>query len=221
VTSRAYAITTGRAPRPRTRGLGGEPLRVVRAAGVGAVIGSPAPLPAPSARTLAAYHAVIQRLWQELPAVLPVRYGVALDEQELMGAMRARARAWSKQLQVVRGRAQMTVRVFDAGGQLREEAPHGPPASGTDYLRARASQAEGQHRSEILTQLRPAVCRWVRAERVERRGPIVTAYHLVPRRSATAYRAAILAASRRAHVRVHVTGPFAPYAFADEPSLAG
>jgi hypothetical protein len=218
VRRRAYAITSAQAAAPRIRGMTSEPLRVVRAAGLGVIVGGTARLTRPSARQVTSYHAVLQRLWRAFPAILPLRFGTIVDDEALPGLMRERAREWRPRLRLVRGRAQMTVRVIDAGVRREGAEGRGPrAASGAAYLRARAQRAARADSRDVLAPVRRSVDRWIRAERLERRGAVITAYHLVPRRSVPSYRRALVAAGVRAHLRIHVTGPFAPYAFAEEP----
>jgi hypothetical protein len=63
--------------------------------------------------------------------------------------------------------------------------------------------------------IRTAVQRFVKDERVEKRGDVVTINHLIPRAAATRYLAAVERAASDNHVRLIVSGPWAPYAFAD------
>jgi hypothetical protein len=63
--------------------------------------------------------------------------------------------------------------------------------------------------------IRNVVQRYIKDERVEKRGGVVTINHLVPRRSVLRYRDAVERAARENEVRLMVTGPFPPYAFAD------
>ena len=62
--------------------------------------------------------------------------------------------------------------------------------------------------------VRLAVRRWVRDERVEKRMNVATVYHLIPRASAPAYQRALRSAAAGSGLRVLVSGPFPPYAFA-------
>jgi hypothetical protein len=61
--------------------------------------------------------------------------------------------------------------------------------------------------------LNDAVRRWVRQERVEERGGVLSVYHLVPRTAAGSYARAVSRAF--ADTAVVVTGPFPRFAFAD------
>jgi hypothetical protein len=63
--------------------------------------------------------------------------------------------------------------------------------------------------------LRAAVRRWIRDERVEKHDRVASIYHLVPRGSIDRYTSAIERAAREAGVRMIVSGPWPPYAFAD------
>jgi len=63
--------------------------------------------------------------------------------------------------------------------------------------------------------IRAAVGRFVKDERVEKRADVVTVNHLVPRTAVTRYRAAVTRAAGENHLRLMVSGPWAPYAFAD------
>jgi hypothetical protein len=85
-------------------------------------------------------------------------------------------------------------------------------ASGGAYLRARA-RAYRESELHTLSPLLPAVSRWVRAEKVERRAGIASVHHLVPRGCVAAYARAMHRTAEAAGVRMTLTGPFPPYAF--------
>jgi hypothetical protein len=55
----------------------------------------------------------------------------------------------------------------------------------------------------------------VKDERVEKRGDVVTVNHLVPRTAVSRYLTAVEHAAEEGTVRLSVSGPWAPYAFAD------
>jgi hypothetical protein len=56
----------------------------------------------------------------------------------------------------------------------------------------------------------------VRDERVETRAGVTSVYHLVPRAAAEAYRRALDRAAAAQGLRIAVSGPWPPYAFAAE-----
>jgi hypothetical protein len=66
-----------------------------------------------------------------------------------------------------------------------------------------------------LAAVRPAIRRFVKDERVERRGDVASVHHLIPRAMVERYRAAVERTAAESDVRLAVSGPFAPYAFAD------
>jgi hypothetical protein len=86
---------------------------------------------------------------------------------------------------------------------------------GGAYLRERAAAAARERDVPGFEPVRAAVRRWVRDERVEKREGVASVYHLVPRASADSYRTAAERAGADSGLRVVVTGPFPPYAFAD------
>ena len=71
------------------------------------------------------------------------------------------------------------------------------------------------HAVPAFDPLRARVRRWVRDERMEKRGNVASIYHLIPAGSVERYRAALDGAAREANVRVIVSGPWPPYAFSD------
>ena len=89
------------------------------------------------------------------------------------------------------------------------------PTQGTQYLQQRATTAARAREIPGFAPIRAAVKRWVKDERVEKRAGVATVNHLVARSSIGAYRSAVERAAQRAGFRVIVTGPFPPYAFAE------
>ena len=202
-----YAITGSRLI-PETPGVR---LRAVRVGALTALVSdvrrSPAPIPAHLRR----YHGVIAAIADALPAVLPVRFGTVMTESELAIVLHSRAQTFGAALARVRGNVQMTVRLVTAH---RDRPSTSPPvrsmASGTSYLQSRAVSAR---EIEGFAPVRAALARWIRDERVDRSGAIVSVYHLVPRRSSSAYARAAERTLAAAGLRAVVSGPFPPYAF--------
>ena len=209
-----YAIV-GRSPKT-LRSIVGERLRVVRRGTLAAVV-SDRPLASASPANLRRYDRVMRELAARFPAILPARFGTVVEERELMFILSSRRAALGRALTTVRGRVQMTIRVLshgDAEGRAlakAEEAGRGA-VTGRDYLagKARAGRAVAG-----FEPVRAAVSRWVRDERVERRGGVSSVYHLIPRSSTVAYRRAVQAAAASTALRLIVSGPWPPYAFAD------
>jgi hypothetical protein len=90
-----------------------------------------------------------------------------------------------------------------------------PGTRGRQYLQAKAARAAREAFVPGFDPVRAAVRRWVRDERVERREGRTTVFHLVPRAGAEAYRRTIERVADEHGVHVTITGPWAPYAFAE------
>jgi hypothetical protein len=210
-----YALAGATADAGRLRGVAHERLETVRVGRFTAVIGRLRAVPYPTDAVVRRYDRVMRELWRRTPAIVPVRFGTtARDLDDLVAMVRDRDRVVQRRLTLVRNRAQMTVRLLAPEAAGTSPAPR--PAryrgrTGTDYLRARQQEQS----VPALAPLRSAVRRWTREERIEKRGRIASVYHLVPKASTGPYKAALERAARDAGVRVIVSGPFPPYAFAD------
>jgi hypothetical protein len=124
----------------------------------------------------------------------------------------------------VRGREQMTVRVFAAEGRgiapaRRSEAAVGAPDAGPGarYLAGRAQEAGASGvpgLPALLDRLAPLVAAQV-VERHDAAPLVASVYHLVERGSSARYRDALReAAESSPGLRVVASGPWPPYAFA-------
>ena len=217
-----YALIGKAGSRVAGRGVSGERLRVVRVGAVAAIVGDVARIPAPTEAKLRAYTTLLAALAMTRQSVLPVRFGTVMqDDEELETILRLRQKTLTSQLARVRGRMQMTVRIVTEGEGGRGKGARGRGqgagkrvSSGSEYLALRARE----HSASALPGFAPlnrAVARWVRDERVERRGTVATVYHLIPRAAAGRYAAAIEAAAAAEGVRLLVSGPWPPHAFGD------
>lgn len=224
-----YALTADRAARIAVRGLSREPLRVIREGSVAAIVGTLPRAPRVTRDSLRGYDAVMRALAARFATLLPARFGTTFDDPvELVFVLRSRQASLRRALAQVRNRVQMTVRMVEASGAGEAgEAPGpgsktpppllpAPPAfRGTVYLAGRAAAAAREREVAGFEPIRAAVRRWIRDERVEKRAGVASIYHLVPRASADAYRAALERAAVASARRVVVTGPWPPYAFAE------
>jgi hypothetical protein len=204
-----YALTSRTGARVASRGVSGERLRMVRAGTLAALVGDVGKPPAPTPARLRAYVALMERLAGKYQALLPVRFGTVMqDDAELAEILQARQNPLRSQLAHVRGRAQMTIRLVAVRPTRRQYF------TGAEYL---ADRAREQSAASVpgFAPLGRAVARWVKDERVERRGNVVTIYHLIPRAAADRYAAAIEVAARSAGLRVMLSGPWPAHAFAD------
>jgi len=224
-----YALVSSSRPVQRLTGVAGERLRAIPVDGVLAVIGDVRRRPAASTRNLRQYAAVVESIAGRVSGILPVRFGTTFDDvSELMLVLRSRSATMRQRLRAVRGRTQMTIRLVSesesgdascasqtrAAGRARVRLEH-KATQGTQYLQQRLAVLRTAREVPELAPIRPAIRRLVKDERVERRGGVATVHHLIPRAMAERYRAAVERAAAESGVRLSVSGPFAPYAFAD------
>ena len=220
-TVRVYAITNSRTV-PVIPGL-----RAIRVGTLAALVAGTRQAPVPSPANLRRYHRTIAAIADALPAALPARFGTLMTEAELAVVLDARAPSFSAALRRVRGRVQMTLRLTGAptrrgrpspldaargalSASRRADRPPATPGSGRAYLRALAIRDRDISGFDTV---RDALRSWIEEERVERRGDVVTVYHLIPRRSSAAYARAAARSIPTAGFRGVVSGPFPPYAF--------
>ena len=219
-----YAVCAER-PRAlgRRRGAVGEPLRAVAAGPLVAVVGEVTGAPPLDPATLRAHDATVRALAKSVEALLPVRFGtIAANEAQVAAMVAERGDALADALELVAGREQMTLRVFGEAHERKAPALPRPRSggAGTRYLTARRAADHQARAVPEIAWLRPALRRFVKAERVERhRTPplIATVHHLIARGEAPAYLTVIERATRRDRpVRVVASGPWPPWAFTDE-----
>jgi alkylated DNA nucleotide flippase Atl1 len=187
---------------------------VLRRGAIAAIVGD-GPAPRSTASTLRRHDRTLRELAARFPAILPARFGTALSEDELLFILSSRRASLARTLSSVHGRVQMTIRVMTRGG---EEPPPGHPlgsaASGRDYLIGKARDAAAARNVAGFEPIRKAVARLIKDERVDQRVGVASIYHLIPRGSVEAYRRGIREAARAAGIRLVVSGPWPPYAFA-------
>jgi hypothetical protein len=169
----------------------------------------------------------VRGLTTAVDAMLPVRFGTILpDAAALCAVVAERQTALTEALALVAGREQMTLRVFGAAtpARIRPSRRRVPAKSGRGagarYLESRRAAEDRAHAVPEIDWLRPALARFVRAERTERheRPPLLASvHHLIPRGRAAAYLAAVERALRtRRTVRIVASGPSPAWAFASE-----
>jgi hypothetical protein len=225
-----YAVA-GTRPRPLpSSGAGGEPLRALRTEGDAWVIAGERDRPLPlSPAMVRAHDATVRALCARVAAVLPVRFGALVaDEEELRRRLEPQTAALRDALALVAGREQMILRAFGdpsppAAAPRSQRSVDKAAGPGARYLAARARELARAAAVPEIDPLRATLGPLVRAERAERhaRPPLLASvYHLVDKGSADAYRAAVDEAARAldsASVRVRVSGPWPAWAFAPEP----
>lgn len=204
------------------RGLGGEPLRLVRCGRLMAVAGPVDKAPAIDATSLRSHDLTVRRLAGLVNAVLPVRFCTLVDDETALAELLApRSAELGEALELVAGREQMTLRLYGerplgAGTAAEPAAPDGGP--GTRYLAERLRQARRLQAAPEVAALRRALGALVAAERVERHDApplLASLYHLVERGTSAPYLAALdRARTELGSVVARSSGPWPPYAFA-------
>jgi hypothetical protein len=195
------------------RGLAGA-LASRRVPGGFAIVERRGDVPPAEFGTLKAHHAVVARIADAVPAVLPVRFGTLLEMEEIEEALREREDEVAEAFAAVRGRVQFTWRRAARSARGGRDAAGAPGAqSGTDYLRGLAAAARPMPPAAFKA-VRETLRGLVAAERFQTGTASVpdSLYHLVERSGERRYRLAAdtLAAANAA---LRVTGPFPPFAF--------
>jgi hypothetical protein len=190
-----------------------------------------------------AHHAVVDRVAAEA-TVLPLRLAtVYRDDANVAGMLHASQERFTTLLDRLDGRGEWGVKVYAHPGAAQAAEPAAPgagPAGAEDlspgraYLRQRKAQRT-RHQdafraaAEVVERI-TALAEAYGADGVPHRpqsGELVTAEgenisnvsYLLPHERGTAFRAEAEAAGRGVPgVRVEVTGPWAPYSFAEAPS---
>lgn len=179
-----YAIV-GHAPSlAGERGVLGEPLYSVTAAGLFAVVGDAEASPERTRDRLVAHHEVITRLAAVQPT-LPARFGQLASERAIQADLQARAAALREALALVEGCVQMTLRVDAA------EAP-----------------VEGLRRALSST------VRAEKVQLHDGEEPFASLYQLVPKALVEDWTKALERERARSGTRIAATGPWPVYAFA-------
>ena len=164
-----------------------------------------------------AHGAVVEALMERAAAVVPVRFGeVVADEEVLDASVRARIATLRRTFDGIRDCVEVSLRVWE------RDAP-GPsaPATGGEYMRARAAAEaergdaiEGLHR-EVSTLARAVSVRGGVADARER----LAAAYLVPAgRVEEARRLVAAFAETHGDLTVLCTGPWPPFSFVEEPA---
>jgi hypothetical protein len=203
-------------------------MRLVTAGPVSAVVADCDAKTPLTARALRAHDAVVRRVARVAPAILPARFGTIVEsESSVVGLIERWSADLCEALALVEGREQMTLRLFAAAGTAVESAASGRTGvedaadaehPGTSYLLRRAQEQAAPAAPE-LERLRDVLGPIVTAERIVRhdQGPLIlTAFHLIPRGGAAAYRRLLRRYAAEPGSRVVASGPWPPYGFVPE-----
>ena len=198
---------------PRTLRIRGRNLRTLSLGPVDVVAESSRDAVEPTHEALRDQFAVIAALNAKTAALIPARFGSTVQLDALRQLVSQHESTLLGALAQVRGRSQMTVRVF--GPSDADGIKTLPAASGTAFLESRRARA--RHLASDVASIRDAVGTLAAAEVIEpgRHGLRVTVFHLVPERYLATYQARAAALRLDPH-HVVVSGPSAAFAFAPE-----
>jgi hypothetical protein len=195
------------------------PLTIRRVGAASIVVERRADVPPAEFGALRRHQAVLARIADRVPAILPVRFGTLLEDEELEQALGERDEEIAEAFAIVRDRVQFTWRRAGQGAQGQRAKGLGPglrvaePLSGREYLKR---LARSKHPAP------PAAFRAVRAKlgalvSLEKYQPAAATmpdslYHLVDRDVAVRYQRAGDALTRSTPA-LTLSGPWPPFAF--------
>jgi hypothetical protein len=196
-----------------------------------AVVERRADVPPMEFGTLQKHQAVVARLCERVPAILPVRFGTLLEGEEIEEVLQERDGEIAEAFSVVRRRVQFTGRRTKDTKEAKETKeqrtkerktkervrdPRGEAETGTEYL-LRAARAKSPAPPPAFRALRSKVAPLVAAERYQPAAAQLPAslYHLVDRSAIERYEV-IGEAIAHASPGLRMSGPFPPFAFAPE-----
>jgi hypothetical protein len=216
-----YALVDRHVDLEGLSGVAAEALGLIDAPKARVVAGRIDAVPVVDRATLETQDRLVRALHGRTDALLPMRFGTALnDDEAVRRAIEIIAADLPARFDQVRGKEQMTVRVLrtrpvGAKGALGAEHT-GPPIDvglGTKYLQQKA-QAD---LPPEIGPLRDALRDLARATRIETgSGDLVaTVYQLIDRGAGNEFSQRVAAAaSRMPTLTLRVSGPAPPYAFA-------
>lgn len=209
------------APTLRRGGLGGAALRALEREGLAAVYSRHRSLqPRPVPKSVLDHERVVEAIMAR-GAVLPLRFGTQLEDEEELGAVLAERRdELLRSLERVRGKVELGLRIIPSP---RAEENPAPEVTGRGYLmgRVRAHRRDRQ----AVREVHPALALLSEATCIRRpqsgRATFVGAYLVESHRVAEFRLKAEDLARRQAGLQLIVTGPWPPYSFVTEEQRCG
>ena len=215
MTAYLYAVCDLTARAPSCAGLRGQPLAMVRAAGLCALTSEAPPGPIGTEKDLLQHEHVVETLMGEHD-LLPARFGTVLaDEAAVRELLAERREGFARALERVAGSVELGVRVMLDRQEESRAARRDDAASGTEYL-LRAKRAE-RRAAELIERLDRELTPLAKDRRVRARrsllDPVRCAY-LVDRVQLDSFRARSASLADEApDAQLVCTGPWPPYSF--------
>ena len=208
-----YVFALADPGRPRTIRLLGHQLHRLSLGAVDAIVERRRGRVKPTTKALQQQHAIVGLLVSRTRALLPARFGSTIEREALRAIAASRTPEILDALARVRGRRQMTIRVFGSGD--RTVPTDDRTTSGTAFLKSRHARAH--HVPPEVDAIRTALGSLTQGERVERGQGVlrVTVYHLVSTQDIESY-ARVAGALVISPHQLTVSGPWPAFAFAPE-----
>jgi hypothetical protein len=218
-----YAVCDPRAAPPPSTGIAGEPLRLLHAGGLAALVGDRHEPRAFSEQDLWEHEHAVEQLMAK-GSVLPARFGALLaSDTAVQELLRMRGEELLAGLARVAGAVELAVRAawtqqsaIDSGG--REER-----SAGGRYLAAKLALL--RRADALAQQIEARLAPVARASRVRAQADVGTAVSgafLVATDRVEPFRRRVRAlAGELAHCELLCTGPWPPYSFVNAASLEG
>jgi hypothetical protein len=208
-----YAILDCAPSAISTAGICGESLQAKPYGRLYAVTGEIPEAPQTDEANLRGHERVIRELAAQTDAILPARFGSILRDDAMLAAREAEFLA---ALDLVRGREQMTLRIYSqqsaAVPEIVDESLRPSLGPGTNYLTAKKRALDQDPATLLLQEIHSALGELVKAERVRRQDTLTSVYHLIERGAGTAYISALERVAVQ-QARFAVSGPWPPYGF--------
>ena len=171
-----------------------------------------------------AHASVVQRILTRTTP-LPFRFGTLVTEEQLRNYVAARGQALKTKFRNIRGCLEMNTKVIWQGdGVLMERLPSEKSKPGTAFLAQKRREifgsetrvAEARSVASWLDQLVGDISRERKLEESRTDKMLLSAAHLVAREAVDEYRTRLKAArAERPNLHFLVSGPWAPYSFAN------
>ncbi len=208
------------------RGILGAHVRLIDSGGFSVVVSDFAGDAVPVNRENAIAHAsVVGKILQQTTP-LPFRFGTIVTEQQLESYLSSRAAAVRERLELIRGCVEMSVKIISNDEPAEEPAEDAASQTtpGTAFLAEKrreilGGEARAAEADRISTWLQERIGETAKDTRVDRRLTeklLIAVSHLVERDAVSEYRSLVRKAQEeRPELHFLVSGPWAPYSFAN------
>ncbi|HEV8717976.1 MAG TPA: GvpL/GvpF family gas vesicle protein [Candidatus Binatia bacterium] len=209
------------------RGLNGQRVSVVSAAGIGAVVseGIPATV-SPEVENVLVHQEVVSRALELSRSIIPCRFGVwVADETGVMTLLSKNASRLEAHFARLEGKIEIEIKALLSGQQGKRKVPAKGLTVGEKYLLAKREKyygteslsAQGQGLCQKLNESTAPFWTAVKAEEISfRQKLIMRLVYLVERENLDCFTSAYERACQHApQGKFLYTGPWPPYSFAD------